>query len=280
MRTINVESITKKIKEAVIQINYKLPKDVEKEINNFFMKEESQIGKGILKNIIDNNDISKTEGVPLCQDTGMIVAFVEIGQDVQLEGGSITEAINEGVKQGYKDGYLRKSVVNNPLDRENTKDNTPAIIYYDIVEGNNIIIDITAKGFGSENMSRLKMLKPSEGIKGVEDFVLETVELAGPNPCPPLVVGVGIGGTMDKACQLAKKSLIRPIDKDNDNARLDKIEKDLLNKINNLGIGPQGMGGRTTALKVNIEMFPTHIAGLPVAVNLNCHSSRHITLEF
>jgi len=211
----------------------------------------------------------------MCQDTGMACVFLEIGQEVHFTGGLLEDAINEGVRQGYKEGYLRKSVVGDPIERVNTKDNTPALIYYDIVEGDKVKITVAPKGFGSENMSRIAMLKPADGLQGVKDFIIETVKLAGPNPCPPMVVGVGIGGSFDKAAYLAKKALIRPIDKSNKNKFYKDLEQELLQKINELGIGPQGFGGRTTALGLNIEVYPTHIAGLPVAVNINCHATRH-----
>lgn len=213
--------------------------------------------------------------MPICQDTGMACVFVEIGQEVHIVGGLLEDAINEGVRRGYNEGFLRKSVVKDPIDRINTKDNTPAIIYYDIVKGDKLKITVAPKGFGSENMSRIKMLKPSDGLQGVKDFVIETVKLAGPNPCPPIVIGVGIGGTFDKVAYLAKKALIRPLNKKNSNQFYSDLEKELLDAINKLGIGPQGFGGKTTALGLNIETYPTHIAGLPVAVNINCHATRH-----
>ncbi len=213
--------------------------------------------------------------MPICQDTGMACVFVEIGQEVHIVGGLLEDAINEGVRRGYNEGFLRKSVVKDPIDRINTKDNTPAIIYYDIVKGDKLKITVASKGFGSENMSRIKMLKPSDGLQGVKDFVIETVKLAGPNPCPPIVIGVGIGGTFDKVAYLAKKALIRPLNKKNSNQFYSDLEKELLDAINKLGIGPQGFGGKTTALGLNIETYPTHIAGLPVAVNINCHATRH-----
>ena len=213
--------------------------------------------------------------MPICQDTGMACVFVELGQDVHITGGSLEDAINEGVRRGYEEGFLRKSVVKDPLNRVNTKDNTPAIIYYDIVKGDKVKITVAPKGFGSENMSRIAMLKPSDGIEGVKKFILETVENAGPNPCPPMVVGVGIGGTFDKAAYLAKKALLRPIDQSSEIEFYKELEEELIEEINKLGIGPQGFGGRTTALGINIEVYPTHIAGLPVAVNINCHATRH-----
>ncbi|MTI72010.1 MAG: fumarate hydratase [Firmicutes bacterium] len=278
MRKIRVEEITKEVRKMCIKANCDLSEDVLKQIENFKENEKSPIGKDILEKILLNADIASEKQVPICQDTGMAVFFVEIGDKVNIEG-NIKKAINEGVRQGYKDGFLRKSVVKDPLIRDNTKDNTPAIIHYDFVEGDKITIYFAPKGFGSENMGKLKMLKPSDGIDGVKDFVLDTVNKAGPNACPPLVVGVGIGGTMEKACLLAKKALFRDLNSYNEKKHIKDLEHELLLKINDLGIGPQGLGGRTTALKVNVETFPTHIAGLPVAVNLNCHVARHLTVE-
>lgn len=275
MRELNVKEIVQAVKEMCISANYNLGKDILDAFEKSKEEEESPVGKGIIENLIKNAKIAKENQMPMCQDTGMAVVFVELGQEVSLLGGNITDAINEGVRQGYSEGYLRKSVVGDPLIRNNTGDNTPAIIYYDIVSGDKVKITVAPKGFGSENMSKTKMLKPSDGIKGVEDFVIETVSQAGPNPCPPIVVGVGIGGTLDKATYLAKKSLTRSIGEHNEIEHIKEMEERLLERINNLGIGPQGLGGTTTALAVNIENFPTHIAGLPVAVNLNCHSSRH-----
>jgi fumarate hydratase subunit alpha len=270
-----VNDITEIIKKMCISSNINLGEDVLCAFKKNKEKEESELGKNILDILINNAQVARDNKMPICQDTGMAVVFLEVGQEVQFLGGNINDAINEGVRRGYKEGYLRKSVVSDPLIRKNTNDNTPAIIYYDIVPGDKVKITFAPKGFGSENMSRINMLKPSDGVKGVEDFIVETVSKAGPNPCPPIVVGVGIGGTMDKAAYLAKKALLRPIGK---NSKLDHIrdlEIRVLEKINNLGIGPQGFGGRTTALSVNIEVFATHIAGLPVAVNINCHASRH-----
>ena len=241
--------------------------------------EKSEVSKGVLKNLLANADIADRKEVPICQDTGMAVFFVEIGKEVFVEGDTLTEAINKGVAAGYTDGYLRKSVVGDPLDRVNTKDNTPAVIYYDYTDGDKIKITFAPKGFGSENKGGLKMLNPSDGVEGVIDFVIETVRKAGANPCPPMVVGVGIGGTMDKAAVLSKKALTRDITKRNEKPYYCELEKTLLEKINKLGIGPQGMGGTTTALAVNIEQYPTHIAGLPVAVNINCHATRHAVRE-
>ncbi|RBP42753.1 fumarate hydratase [Garciella nitratireducens] len=275
MRKINVKEIEDIVREMCINSNIYVGKDILDAFDRFKEKETSPIGKNILVNLIKNAEIAKREQMPICQDTGMAVVFVEVGQEVQFVGGDINVAINEGVRRGYKDGYLRKSVVGDPLLRKNTGDNTPAIIYYDIIPGDKVKITFTAKGFGSENMSRIKMLKPSDGVQGVIDFVVETVSIAGPNPCPPIVVGVGIGGTFDKATYLAKKALLRDIGVHNEKAHLRDIEIHLLEKINALGIGPQGLGGNTTALAVNVETFATHIAGLPVAVNINCHVSRH-----
>ncbi|SES93176.1 fumarate hydratase [Anaerobranca gottschalkii] len=274
---IHVNKITEAIREMVIQSNYVLSEDVKVKLNQFYQQENWPLAKQLLEDIIENYQIAERERVPICQDTGMVVVFLEIGQGVQLVGGNLTEAINEGVRQGYELGFLRKSVVGDPLNRENTKDNTPAVIHTEIVEGDKIRLTVAPKGFGSENMSRIKMLKPAEGREGVVDFVLETVRLAGSNPCPPIIVGVGIGGTMEKAAILAKKAAIRSVDKPNSNRYYQQLEEELLEKINNLGVGPQGFGGKTTALGVNIEYYPTHIAGLPVAVNINCHVARHIT---
>jgi fumarate hydratase subunit alpha len=274
LRTIYINEIIKVVKDMCINANINLGQDVINSIKENKEKEESKLGRDILDILIKNSEIAKEKKIPICQDTGMAVFFVEVGQEVIISGGNITDAINEGVRQGYKEGYLRKSVVD-PILRKNTNDNTPAIIHYDIVEGNNIKIKFAPKGFGSENMSKSKMLKPSDGIDGIRDFVIETVSTAGPNPCPPIVVGIGIGGTIDKAAQIAKKALFRPIGSHNESEYIRELELDLLKEINKLGIGPQGFGGNTTALAVNIEIFPTHIAGLPVVVNINCHASRH-----
>ncbi|NLN13985.1 MAG: fumarate hydratase [Tissierellia bacterium] len=275
MRQIDAGLITESVKKMVMEANYFLPEDVYSTIKEAQDKEEWQLASDILDKILQNADIAKNDQVPMCQDTGMAVVFVEMGQEVSIVNGYIEDAINQGIREGYEEGYLRKSVVGDPLNRVNTKDNTPGIIHYSIVPGDKLKITVAPKGFGSENMSRLKMLKPAEGLEGVKDFVLETVELAGPNPCPPIVVGVGIGGTMEKAAFLAKKSLMRSFDSYNENPFYADLEKELLEKINELGIGPQGFGGKTTALRVFIEYYPTHIAGLPVAVNIQCHAARH-----
>lgn len=279
MRKIDVSKVTEIIKNMCIEANYYLCDDIKLALKDFYEKEEWEIGKNILGKILENVDIAKNENVPICQDTGMACIFVDVGQEVCIIGGNLEDAINEGVKKGYTEGYLRKSVVKDPLNRINTKDNTPAIIYYNIVSGDKIKITVAPKGFGSENMSKIKMLKPADGVEGVKKFIIDTVKEAGPNPCPPIVVGVGIGGTFDKAAFLAKKALIRSINVRNHDEYYKNLEIELLNSINKLGIGPQGFGGRTTALGVNIETYPTHIAGLPVAVNINCHVTRHITRE-
>jgi fumarate hydratase subunit alpha len=277
MRKLDTELLTKNIKEMCIEANYFLGNDIKKSIKKAYNEESWNIGKNVLGDIIKNFEIAAEEKMPICQDTGMACIFLEIGQEINFEGSNLTNAINEGVRQGYEEGYLRKSVVEDPLHRINTRDNTPAMIYYDIVQGDKVKITVAPKGFGSENMSRIKMLKPSDGVEGVKEFIIETVKMAGPNPCPPIVVGVGIGGTFDKAAYLAKKALLRDIDKSNSHKYYEDMEKELLEKINELGIGPQGFGGKTTALGVNIEVLPTHIAGLPVAVNINCHVTRHVT---
>jgi fumarate hydratase subunit alpha len=274
VRIIKSSEITKVVRDMCIKANIYLGEDVVESLKENKEKENSELGKNILNILIKNCEIAKEKQMPICQDTGMAVFFVSIGQDVHVEGKNISDAINEGVKQGYEDGFLRKSVVT-PIDRKNTQDNTPAIIHYDIVEGDKITIEFAPKGFGSENMSKMKMLKPSDGIKGIQKFIIETVKEAGPNPCPPIVVGVGIGGTIEKCAQIAKKSLLRDIGQHNKDENIKNLEIQILKEINNLGIGPQGLGGNTTALAVNIETFPTHIAGLPVVVNINCHAARH-----
>lgn len=276
MKEISVKTITPIIAEMCINSNIFLPKDVKNNLECFADRERNESAKDTLGKILQNIDIAVSEKVPLCQDTGLCCVFLEIGQEVHFIDGSLTEAINAGVKTGYEEGYLRKSVVRDPLQRVNTGDNTPAAITTEIVPGDKFKIMVAPKGFGSENMSRLVMLPPSAGKEGVENFVIETVKLAGANPCPPIVVGVGIGGTFDKVAYLAKKALMRPLDKRHTDPFYSEMEEDLLRRINSLDIGPQGFGGDTTALGVNIEVFPTHIAGLPVAVNINCHVTRHI----
>lgn len=275
MREIHISEIISTVRELCIESNYYLSSDVKEALCNAKENETWTLAENVLDQIILNSNIAKEEDMPICQDTGMACVFVEVGQDVHIVGGLLQDAINEGVRRGYEEGFLRKSVVKDPINRVNTKDNTPAIIYYDIVSGDKIKITVAPKGFGSENMSRIKMLKPSDGLQGVKDFIIETVKLAGPNPCPPIVIGVGIGGTFDKAAYLAKKALIRPLNKRNDEKFYSDLEDELLETINKLGIGPQGFGGKTTALGLNIETYPTHIAGLPVAVNINCHATRH-----
>ena len=274
MRNIHAEEITKIVRKLCIEANCHLTEDLKSCIAACRAAEPFPVAQGILDQIIENYQIADQQSVPVCQDTGMACVFVDVGQEVHIEG-SLENAIHEGVRQGYQDGYLRKSVVRDPIDRVNTGDNTPAMIYYNIVPGDQVKITVAPKGFGSENMSQIKMLKPSDGLEGVKAFVLKVVEEAGPNPCPPIVVGVGIGGTFDKAAFMAKKALRRPVDTRHENPFYADLEDELLEKINALGIGPQGFGGKTTALKVNIEACPTHIAGLPVAVNINCHVTRH-----
>lgn len=275
MREIHISEIISTVRDLCIESNYYLSSDVKEALCNAKENETWTLAENVLDQIILNSNIAKEEDMPICQDTGMACVFVEVGQEVHIVGGLLQDAINEGVRRGYEEGFLRKSVVKDPINRVNTKDNTPAIIYYDIVPGDKIKITVAPKGFGSENMSRIKMLKPSDGLQGVKDFIIETVKLAGPNPCPPIVIGIGIGGTFDKAAYLAKKALIRPLNKRNDEKFYSDLEEELLETINKLGIGPQGFGGKTTALGLNIETYPTHIAGLPVAVNINCHATRH-----
>ena len=274
MREIAAQKITEVVKKLCIEANTYLPQDLKKRIEDSYEMESWPQAKEILERIIENYNIADQQGKPICQDTGMACVFVTIGQEVYVNG-NLAEAIHEGVRQGYTEGYLRKSVVRDPLDRVNTGDNTPAMIYYDIVPGDKLEITVAPKGFGSENMSQTKMLKPSDGLQGVKDFVLKVVEDAGPNPCPPIVVGVGVGGTFDKAAFMAKKALMRSADERHPEPFWAELEAELLEKIKELGIGPQGFGGKTTALCVNIEKCPTHIAGLPVAVNINCHVTRH-----
>lgn len=275
MRVIHTDTIISNIKEMCIEANYNLSKDMESAIINSPEKEESPIGKQILGQLKENINIAREELIPICQDTGMAIIFMKIGQDVHIDGVNLEDAINEGIRQGYAEGYLRKSVVSDPLIRENTKDNTPGIIHYEIVSGENIEITVAPKGFGSENMSRVYMLKPADGIEGVKAAVLETVKLAGPNACPPMVVGVGVGGSFEKCTLLAKKALTRNLEQRSTIPYVKKLEEELLESINKLGIGPAGLGGRVTALGVNIETYPTHIAGLPVAINICCHVNRH-----
>lgn len=275
MREVSTEEITKNIKEMCIEANYTLSDDVKNKIISSAAVEESEIGKKILNQLEENMNIADSDNIPICQDTGMAVIFIKIGQDVHITGGNLEDAINQGVREGYIEGYLRKSVVKDPIIRENTKDNTPAVIHYEIIPGDKIEITVAPKGFGSENMSRVCMLKPADGIEGVKNAVIETVKLAGPNACPPVVVGVGVGGTFEKCALLAKKALTRDIDSENSIEYVAELEKELLNEINKLNIGPGGLGGNVTALGVNIETYPTHIAGLPVAVNMCCHVNRH-----
>lgn len=276
MREVNVDLITQTIERLCIEANYYLPADVKRALEEAVSKEESPLGREILQDLIKNAEIACREDMPICQDTGLAVVFLELGQDVHLVGGDLTEAINEGVRRGYINGYLRKSSVDDPfLERKNTGDNTPAIVHTTIVPGDKIKIIVAPKGGGSENMSALAMLKPADGVEGIKRFVVETVEKAGPNPCPPIIVGVGIGGTIEKTTLLAKKALLRTIGEHNPNPEVARLEKELLEEINRLGIGPQGFGGRITALAVHIETFPAHIASMPVAVNIQCHAARH-----
>lgn len=274
MREVKSSDITKKLKEGLLEIASVLPKDVMDRLVELRDKEKWPLAKETITTIIDNDNLAERDSVPMCQDTGMVICFVKIGQDVHVDG-SISDAINEAVREAYTEGYLRKSVVKDPINRVNTKDNTPAIIHYELVEGDVFEISFAAKGFGSENMSKQKMLKPADGLEGVKKFILESVEAAGPNPCPPIIVGVGIGGDFEKSCIMAKKSLMRDVNDYNKDPFYADLEKELLEKINELGIGPQGFGGKTTALRLFIETHPTHIAGLPVAVNIQCHAARH-----
>ena len=276
MRIIQVAEITEQVKEMCIEANYFLSPDMRQSIADAVNTEETETGKYILGKLCENMRIAGEDMIPVCQDTGMAVIFIEAGQDVYFAGGSLEEAINEGVRRGYKEGYLRKSVVGDPLLRENTKDNTPAVIHYQIVSGDSVKITVAPKGFGSENMSRVIMLKPADGIEGVKQAVLAAVKDAGPNACPPMVVGVGIGGTFEKCAILAKMALTRPVQEFSEIPYVKEMEKERLEKINQTGMGPGGLGGRTTALAVHIETYPTHIAGLPVAVNICCHVNRHV----
>lgn len=276
MREINVSEITKEVEKLCISSNYYLPEDVRNAIEKAVDNEESPLGKDILQDILLNEEIARTKDVPICQDTGLAVLFVDLGQDVRLVGGDFEEAVNEGVRLGYKNGYLRKSTVDDPfMERKNLGDNTPAIIHIRIVPGEKIKMIFAPKGGGSENMSALAMLKPSDGVEGIVKFVIDTVEKAGSNPCPPIVIGIGIGGTIEKTTLIAKQALLRKIGEYNPNPKIEELEKELLIKVNNLGIGPQGFGGRTTALAVHIETFPAHIASMPVAINIQCHVARH-----
>ena len=276
IRTVQTEIITETIKKMCIEANYSLSSDMVKAMRKAEEKEESVLGKQILAQLQDNLEIAASDMIPICQDTGMAVVFLEVGQDVHFEGGSFEDAVNEGVRRGYTEGFLRKSVVGDPILRENTKDNTPAVIHTRIVEGDRVKITVAPKGFGSENMSRVFMLKPAEGLEGVKNAILTAVKDAGPNACPPLVVGVGIGGTFEKCALMAKKALTREVGKHSDIPYVRKLEEEMLEKINCLGIGPGGLGGTVTALAVNVNTYPTHIAGLPVAVNICCHVNRHI----
>ena len=277
MREIQAQQITDVVEKLCIEANQYLPEDVQGAIRRCRACEDWEIAQGVLDKIITNFEIAKEENVPICQDTGMACVFLEIGKDVHIAGGDLKEAVDEGVRRGYDKGYLRKSVVKDPVRRGNTGDNTPAMLYTEIVPGEQIKVTVGPKGFGSENMSAIRMFKPSAGIEGIKDFILETVETAGPNPCPPMVVGVGIGGTFDKCALLAKKALMRSTDERNPDPYYADLEAEMLEKINKLGIGPQGFGGKTTALALNIETLPTHIAGMPCAVNINCHVTRHKT---
>ena len=276
MRTIHVNEITNHIKEMCIEANHFLSKDMQNALYHAKEAEEAPLGRQILEQLQENLQIAGKDMIPICQDTGMTVVFMEVGQDVHFEGGSLEDAVNEGVRQGYVEGYLRKSVVKDPLIRENTKDNTPAVVYYDIKPGDKVKITVAPKGFGSENMSRVFMLKPADGIEGVKDAVLTAVKDAGPNACPPMVVGVGVGGTFEKCALMAKQALTRPVNERSPIPYVKEMEEELLTRINATGIGPGGLGGTTTALAVNINTYPTHIAGLPVAINICCHVNRHI----
>ena len=278
MRTLEVSEVTKAVKELCIKANHKLAPDMEKAILDAGNREESELGKKILGQLKENLDIAENDMIPICQDTGMAVFFVKVGQDVHVTGGDLTDAINQGVREGYTEGFLRKSVVEDPIIRKNTGDNTPAIIHYDIVPGDKLTITIAPKGFGSENMSRVFMLKPADGEEGVKDAIVQAVKDAGPNACPPMVVGVGIGGTFEKCTQMAKEALTREVGKESDLPHIRAMEQEVLERINKTGIGPGGLGGTVTALAVNINTFATHIAGLPVAVNICCHVNRHASV--
>lgn len=277
MRIIHTDEIIKNVKNMCIEANYRLSPDVESRVRGAYEQENTALGKQILKQLGENLDIASESLIPICQDTGMAIVFLKIGQEVHIEGQNLEDAVNEGIRQGYAEGYLRKSIVSDPLLRVNTQDNTPGVIHYEIVPGDQLEITVAPKGFGSENMSRVYMLKPADGREGVINAVLETVKLAGPNACPPIVLGVGIGGSFEKCTLLAKKALIRNLDIRNHQKHIKELEEELLIKVNQLGIGPGGFGGRITALGVNIETYPTHIAGLPVAINICCHVNRHVT---
>ncbi len=276
MRTINTVEITEAVKEMCMEVNIRLSEDVKQAVLAARKQEESPLGRQILGQLEENMDIAAETKIPICQDTGMTVVFLRIGQDVHFEGEYIEDAVNEGIRRGYEEGYLRKSVVKDPVERVNTKDNTPGVIHYEIVPGDQVEITVAPKGFGSENMSRLYMLKPADGIEGIREAILETVKLAGPNACPPIVVGVGIGGTFEKCAILAKKALTRDLNSSSKIPYVKELEDEMLEEINKLGIGPGGLGGRVTALGVNVETYPTHIAGMPVAINICCHVNRHI----
>jgi fumarate hydratase subunit alpha len=278
MREVTYVQIVSAVKSLCMEANYDLGSDVVSAFQHALHQEKSEIGKDVLNQLILNAKIASTERAPMCQDTGMAVFFIELGQDCHITGGSLYDAVNAGIRQGYKEGYLRNSIVKDPLNRQNTGDNTPGVIHVELVQGDRCTIHMAAKGFGSENMSRLTMLKPADGMEAVKEFILETVMLAGPNACPPMVVGVGLGGNFEKSAYLAKKSLLRPIGERNPREDIAQLEEELLEKVNELGLGPQGLGGRTTALDVRVEVYATHIAGLPVAVNINCHASRHKTV--
>ena len=276
MRKVDVTEITKNVKEMCIEANHFLSEDMKKVFEQAVQKEKAPLGRQVLNQLKENLEIAGAEMIPICQDTGMAVIFMKVGQEVHFEGGNLTEAVNEGVRQGYVDGYLRKSVVKDPIYRDNTKDNTPAVIHYEIVEGDQVDITVAPKGFGSENMSRIFMLKPADGIEGVKESILTAVKDAGPNACPPMVIGVGIGGTFEKCAVMAKHALTRDLEEESPVPYVRELEKEMLKKINSLGIGPGGLGGTVTALAVNIETYPTHISGLPMAVNICCHVNRHI----
>ena len=276
MRKVDVTEITKNVKEMCIEANHFLSEDMKKVFEQAVQKEKAPLGRQVLNQLKENLEIAGAEMIPICQDTGMAVIFMKVGQEVHFDGGNLTEAVNEGVRQGYVDGYLRKSVVKDPIYRDNTKDNTPAVIHYEIVEGDQFDITVAPNGFGSENMSRIFMLKPADGIEGVKESILTAVKDAGPNACPPMVIGVGIGGTFEKCAVMAKHALTRDLEEESPVPYVRELEKEMLKKINSLGIGPGGLGGTVTALAVNIETYPTHIAGLPMAVNICCHVNRHI----